>query len=120
MAGKAQKILVGYDGSEGARRALDRAAELLGYGTSLSVVHVVPSYGSSNGHRFLDEARIRLNDRLLSAQTLERSGDPTEELVRAAQELHADLIVIGDGELGPGSVGARLIRQAPCDVLVVK
>ena len=120
MAGRAQTIVVGYDGSERAKRALDRAAELIGYGTSLAVVHVVPSSGNSNGDRRLDEARIRLNERLLSAQTVKRFGDPTEELIRAAQELRADLLVIGDAEKGPGSVGARLIHEAPCDVLVVK
>jgi nucleotide-binding universal stress UspA family protein len=113
-------IVVGYDGSEGARRALDRAAKLMGYGASLTVVHVVPSSGNSNGYHLLDEARTLLNDRLLSARTVERFGDPTQELVRAARELHADLLVIGDGETGPRSVGARLIHDSPCDVLVVK
>jgi nucleotide-binding universal stress UspA family protein len=92
----------------------------MGYGASLAVVHVVPSSGNSNGYHLLDEARIRLNDRLLSARTVERYGDPTQELVRAAQELHADLLVIGDGDTGARSVGARLIHEAPCDVLVVR
>lgn len=112
---------MGFDGSEGARRALDRAGDLVGYGTNLSVVHVVPSYGPLNGHSSLDEARTRLNDRLLPAHTLERHGDPAEELIRAAEELHADLLVIGDHrESNEESVGARLIREAPCDVLVVR
>jgi nucleotide-binding universal stress UspA family protein len=120
MAGRAQTIIVGYDGSEGARRALDRAAELMGYGGSLAVVYVVPSSGNANGYHLLDEARALLNDRLLSARTVERFGDPTQELVQAARELHADLLVIGDGETGPRSVGTRLIHEAPCDVLIVK
>lgn len=117
MTGRARTILVGFDGSEGARRALDRAAELVGYGTSLSVVHVVPS-GHANGSLSLEEARRRLNDRLLSARTLERVGDPADELIRAAQELRADLLVIGDSR--DGSVRRRLVHDAPCDVLVVR
>jgi nucleotide-binding universal stress UspA family protein len=119
MAGRAQTIVVGYDGSEGARRALDRAADLTGYGTSLAVVHVVPPSGTANGHHLV-EARLRLNDRLLSAYTVERFGDPAEELTQAALELRADLLVVGDGEVGSRSVGARLVHEAPCDVLVVK
>ncbi|MEX2646247.1 MAG: universal stress protein, partial [Gaiellaceae bacterium] len=39
----AARIVVGYDGSEPAQRALDRAAELAGYGTTVTVVSVAPS-----------------------------------------------------------------------------
>jgi nucleotide-binding universal stress UspA family protein len=42
-AAVASRILVGYDGSEPAQRALDRAAELAGYGTTVTVVSVAPS-----------------------------------------------------------------------------
>ena len=35
MAARARSILVGYDGSEAARRALAAAADLSGYGSSL-------------------------------------------------------------------------------------
>jgi nucleotide-binding universal stress UspA family protein len=121
MTGRAQTIVVGFDGSDGAKRALERAADLVGYGTSLAVVNVVPPSWQSNGHQLLDEARIRLNARYLTARTLERVGDPTAELLEAARELHADLLVIGDGKKPfDGSVGARLIHEAPCDVLVVR
>jgi nucleotide-binding universal stress UspA family protein len=121
MSGRAQTIVVGFDGSEGAKRALDRAADLVGYGTNLAVVHVVAPAGRSSGHRSLAEARTRLNSRLLAARALERTGDPAAELIRTARELHADLLVIGNGKnSSERSVSARLIDEAPCDVLVVR
>ena len=38
MAGSPRRIVTGYDGSEGSLRALDAAAELVGYGSTLVVV----------------------------------------------------------------------------------
>lgn len=119
MAGRAQTIVVGFDGSGAAQRALDRAADLVGYGTTLAVVNVVPPSGRSNG--VLDEARLRLSLRHLAARTFERVGDPAAELIEAAHWLRADFLVIGDSvRPSDGSVRARLIHEAPCDVLVVR
>jgi nucleotide-binding universal stress UspA family protein len=53
-------------------------------------------------------------------------GDPREELVRAAEEWPADLVVLGARGLGAlagfvlGSVSLGVARHAPCAVLVVK
>ncbi|MFM7253420.1 MAG: universal stress protein [Ilumatobacteraceae bacterium] len=52
-------------------------------------------------------------------------GDPAAVLLRAAERLQADLIVVGNVRMQGigrvlGSVGADVLRQAPCDVLVVK
>ena len=50
-------------------------------------------------------------------------GDPTSEIRAAAEESGASVIVVGRGNglrrLIDGSVSARLVRRAPCDVLVV-
>jgi nucleotide-binding universal stress UspA family protein len=119
MPGRAQTIVVSFDGSDGAKRALDRAADLVGYGTRLAVVNVVPPSGHSNG--VLDEARLRLSVRHLAALTFERVGNPVAELIEAVHWLRAALLVIGDGEApSNGSVRTRLIHEAPCDVLVVR
>jgi len=40
MAGQPRQILVRFDGSEASQRALDVAADLVGYGSSLAVVVV--------------------------------------------------------------------------------
>lgn len=55
-----------------------------------------------------------------------RSGAPAEEITRAARETNADLIAIGTrGYTGLkhaflGSTTARVVRNAPCPVLVVR
>ncbi|MGH7172393.1 MAG: universal stress protein [Gemmataceae bacterium] len=53
-------------------------------------------------------------------------GDPAEEIFRAAQDLKADLIVMGThGRTGlsrllMGSVAEQVVRKAPCPVLTVR
>lgn len=53
-------------------------------------------------------------------------GDPAEEIVRAAERMEADAIVMGSRGLGKvgsavlGSVAGAVLRHAPCPVLVVK
>jgi nucleotide-binding universal stress UspA family protein len=125
MAAQARKILIGFDGSEASRRALDVAARLTGYGSLLSVVTVTLD-GNGGVRGLLDEAHTRLLGHQVTATYLERVGDPAQELVEAARELETDLVVVGrrgeavEGEPVPGSVSAEVVRTAPCDVLVVR
>jgi nucleotide-binding universal stress UspA family protein len=62
--------------------------------------------------------------RTIEAQVLE--GDPREEIVRAAEEWPADLVVLGARGLGPvagfllGSVSVAVSRHVHCPVLVTK
>jgi nucleotide-binding universal stress UspA family protein len=125
MAAQARKILIGFDGSEASRRALDVAARLTGYGSLLSVVTVTLD-GNGGVRGLLDEAHTRLLGHQVTATYLERVGDPAQELVEAARELETDLVVVGrrgeavEGAPVPGSVSAEVVRTAPCDVLVVR
>jgi nucleotide-binding universal stress UspA family protein len=120
----AATIIVGYDGTEGARRALDRAASLSGYGSQLTVVSVARSPSErEHSSRLLLEASDHLLLSRTSAHLDERVGDPVDELIAAAREHHADLIVVGGGKTRleralHGSVSSSLIHRAPCDVLV--
>lgn len=122
MAATAKKILVAYDGSKGAQRALAAAANLVGYGSTLTVVSV-RSAGPANG-RQIDGAREYLLGRHITALYLEPSGEAAEKIVEAAEALESDLVVIGRrrGDLlrAQGSVSADVVRQASCDVLVVR
>ncbi len=124
MAGRAQSILVGYDGSETAQRALDAAASLAGYGSTLAVVSVSPE-GRPALRRPLVEARGRLARRQVEASYLGRFGDAAEQLVETARDLGVDLVVVGRRRgalqrLVLGSVSAQVVRRAHCDVLVVR
>jgi nucleotide-binding universal stress UspA family protein len=55
-----------------------------------------------------------------------RNGEPTDEILRLAAEINADMIVIGThgrtglGRLLMGSVAEEVIRKAVCPVLTVK
>jgi len=84
----------------------------------------------------MDEARGHarqvitvLTERLVpdgSAAIFSPEGVPAEEIVKAAEEWSADLVVIGShgrGALGRvllGSVAESVMRHAPCPVLVVR
>ena len=58
-------------------------------------------------------------------RTVEREGDPAEALLAAARADGADLIVVGRRGTSfvaralLGSVSARIVEHAPCDVIVV-
>jgi nucleotide-binding universal stress UspA family protein len=53
-------------------------------------------------------------------------GDPAEEILRVAQAVKADLVVLGThgrtglGRLLMGSVAEQIVRRAPCPVVTVK
>jgi nucleotide-binding universal stress UspA family protein len=110
MAARSRRIVVGYDGSESSRRALDAAADLVGYGSTLSVVTV------RNGEpaaEVVKEARARLHARHVEAQYHETAGEWDEQLLEKASELGADLVVVGQRD-------RNLVGRARCDVLVVR
>jgi nucleotide-binding universal stress UspA family protein len=129
------RILVGFDGSDASKRALVHAAELIGRGGSLDVINVIGAQPvSARVDSLLDGERKRQQKVLREAQTLlgewevrmtslKAVGDPTSEIRAAAEESGASVIVVGRGSglrrLIDGSVSARLVRRAPCDVLVV-
>jgi nucleotide-binding universal stress UspA family protein len=129
------RILVGFDGSEASRRALVHAAELVGSGGSLDVINVIGSQPVSaridslgDGERrrqqkVLRDARLLLGEFEVRMTPHTAVGDPTNEIRAVAEESGAGVIVVGRGSgvrrLIDGSVSARLVRRAPCDVLVV-
>ena len=124
MSAQPRKIVVGVDDSEPSRRALQRAADLAGYGSTLTVVSVAQD-GDQYTAGPLEKAREQLLRRHVSATYLQPVGDPAAELVEAARELEADLIVLGRRSrslrrLVLGSVSDAVVRRAPCDVLVVR
>ena len=53
-------------------------------------------------------------------------GHPESEILRIAEEIGADLVVVGSRGLGPlgrvlmGSVSESVVRHAHCSVLVVR
>jgi nucleotide-binding universal stress UspA family protein len=75
------------------------------------------------------EAQLRETferDRDTDAEVHVTEGDPDSETLRLADEVHADLIVMGTtgrsglGRLLLGSVAEEVMRKARCPVLTVK
>jgi nucleotide-binding universal stress UspA family protein len=135
-----QKIVLGYDESEGAKRALERAAELAkAFGSELIVASVAPimtSIGRSAGPvdptdppaahvEELNHARTYLDTQGVHAEYLPGLGDPAQTIAGLAKERDADLIVLGTHEPNAierhfgQSVGEAVAHKAHCDVLVV-
>jgi nucleotide-binding universal stress UspA family protein len=137
-SGLRMKIVVGYDGSEPAKRALERAAALAGDQGRIVVVAVgVPSPRSGitipanrdaeeiqTGRDDLSEARRHLLKRGVQAETVQARGNPAEVLIEASRD--ADLVIVGSRGLNRlerlvlGSVSSRVVHEAACDVLVVR
>lgn len=131
-------ILVGYDETEPAKRALERAAELAGaFGAKVVVTSVAAVlHGRGIGpvdpvdppelHREeLKHAAAFLVERGIEGEYSLALGDPADHIVQLAEERGADLIVVGTRELGVIqrmlglSVSGAVQRKAHCDVLIV-
>jgi nucleotide-binding universal stress UspA family protein len=131
-------ILVAYDGSEGAKRALEEAAKRANGQpiTVVSVAELLPQFGRAGAmlvpeedeerKRELAEAMQILKERGIDAKAIERRGDAAEKIVDEAKEEDAELIVVGTRGLNAakrwlmGSVSTRVVQHAPCNVLVVR
>src|SRR6266508_3683522 len=104
-----RKIIVGYDGSESAHRALLRVAELVQNGTAVTVMSAVPLNAGSLGPelpepsevaehaRQLAEALERLKASGITARAIEAEGNPADVILEEARKSGADLVVVGTG-----------------------
>jgi nucleotide-binding universal stress UspA family protein len=132
-------IAVGYDGMAESQAALDEAAVLARkFGASTRVIGVTsptPPIGAAaaaqaaaqdTGPDFqtrLHEAVAALPSDLRALPVLVK-GDPVRKLLDDA-EMGVDLLVLGSRGFGPvmrlllGSISARVIREAPCPVMIV-
>jgi nucleotide-binding universal stress UspA family protein len=135
-------IVVGYDETEAAKRALARAAELAtAFDAKVivtSVAQVLVGAAAARGigpldpvdppelHREeLKHAAAFLGERDIDAEYSVALGDPATEILKLAESRGADLIVVGTREarllerLIDPSVSGSVQRQAHCDVLIV-
>ena len=134
-----QNVVVGYDGSEDSKRALDRAATLGRQGATITIVAAVAlglhgprSMGALNEDEMraerevLDAARNDLKAQGVDVHAIEGEGDPADVIVEAAKEANADLVIVGTRGRGAakrafmGSVSTKVVHNAHCDVLVVR
>lgn len=141
-------IVVGYDGAPSAQQALDRAieearrarAQLLvvavsemplnpegpqNFGTlDDSPARMIPLVEPPELEPVLAEARQRVDAAGLTGEYMWAAGEPANEIVSAARDRGAELIVIGSHHhglltrvFGP-DVATQVKRDAGCDVIV--
>ena len=146
------KILVATDGTEHSREALDVALFLnLSDGDEIKIISVVDMaippavdlYGgflpptgefeaavSANLEKIVEESSQHLKNKILNDKiqisTEILSGSPESRIVETAEEMNADLIIVGSHgynrweRLLLGSVSDSVVHHAPCSVLVVR
>jgi nucleotide-binding universal stress UspA family protein len=130
-------MVCGVDGSGAGWPAASVAADLARTLKARAVVvHAMEDVGRPLFSKPLAGARTRGMRKRLTAMARDcrfppetelrlRAGDPARELVRVASEESAELMVVASGRRGRGSaallggVASRLIRNAPCPVVVV-
>jgi len=135
------RVLLATDGSKDARAAAEYLKDFpLPGGATIRVMTVVTLPPSAldippvaafsesllaEGRRVVEEARAVLGPRAAVEERVVQ-GNPKEEIVRAAEEWPADLVVVGGRGLGGvrgfllGSVSQTVARHVHCPVLVVK
>jgi nucleotide-binding universal stress UspA family protein len=142
------KIVVGTDGSETASEAVKQAADLAKI--SKSELNIVSAFEPVSQAQLREEARDvpgdisnAVNPREVVNVTLEkasgiakqskvdvqthpREGDPADAILDVAEEIRADLIIVGNkGMTGAkrfllGSVPNKVSHHAPCSVMIIQ
>lgn len=125
-------VLFPLDGSREAREAADTVANIVRtYNSRLILLSVVDTQADSKMSsepevaKLLQGAKALFSEQGISAETLEREGIPSFTICDVADEVNADLIVMGSKGLGLStentqeSVSHRAIDLAPCPILIV-
>jgi len=119
------RILVAYDGSRTANRALALAATLAA-GLELPLVTVCVSSDEREGRATLAEAESYLEPHKLSVKFILESGSPVEGILLVARRESCDLIITGAfghsrmRELFVGSTTDGILRSAEIPVLLYR
>jgi nucleotide-binding universal stress UspA family protein len=144
------RIVVGTDGSDTASEAVRQASELAKL--SSANLDIVSAYEPIPQQRLKEESReapgdvqyeispredvnlmvdkaaaeARKEDGIGEVNTHTREGDPADAILDVAEEVNADLIVVGNkGMTGArrfllGSVPNKVSHHAPCSVIIIR
>jgi len=132
------EILVAYDGSETAKKAVEHGINLLKPEDRLVVISVVPSahikefadidpeISIAKAQEMVDKLLEDLKRRNINAEGVVKEGDIADEILKMAMGLKCDLIVVGHKGIGKigrfqlGSVADKVARYATRPVLIVR
>jgi len=115
-----KKILIAYDGSEGAKLAgteihMLAVGRIPEYAETISEVEEAREQARGFYSKIMDEAAANLRQAGLSAQVHVDFGKPADVILRVAEDLAADLIVMGTK---PHSALRRRVLGATVDKVV--
>lgn len=130
-------VLFPIDQTRESRHAAEIVVSLLkSYGGKLIILSVVEPPDAETDHdpemsspeaiaKLLNTAKVLFSDQGIEAETIEKQGNPAFVICDVADELDADLIVMGSrgSDLtnvdSAEGVSNRVINLSPCPVLVV-
>jgi nucleotide-binding universal stress UspA family protein len=133
------RVLFAYDGSAPARRALEYATRL-DTGGEAAVISVAPAlieaphtaeytdpaHDPQRAQNDVEDACRVLEAAGVRGEAIVATGNPAAEIIKVAEQRGIELIVVGGhGQHAferflVGSIAERLVRHAPCDVLVAR
>ncbi|HTY91702.1 MAG TPA: universal stress protein [Methanocella sp.] len=126
------KILLATDGMPHTDKAVEYAIEYASrYKASLFVVYVLSpgsdqkaAYGE--GKEAVQGVKLKVLTKGVGVTTMLEQGEPAETIVRTADKIGADAVIMGasgkcEGSKRPlGSVSARVAQDACCSVIIVR
>ena len=138
-----KKILLAYDGSPGAERALAVGIELAKlhgadlvalavqerlprFSGTIDEVQEEKEFANQQYSRLLDGAQAQARAAGVQLRTLMRPGHPAQTIVEVAGEGRFDVILVGHSGLSGvwaaflGTTAEKVSRHAPCSVLIVR
>jgi len=135
-------VLVAYDGTASAKKAVERARALLGQSDSMVLLYVIPEgdaatpasvicpepgLGGEEANLLVSAAAADLvREHHVQAVGAVRRGPPGPTIVAAAEELGAGMVVVGVGRVervscfALGSVADYVARHCAKPVLIVR
>jgi nucleotide-binding universal stress UspA family protein len=138
-----RKILLAYDGSDGANRALEAGIELVKvhkaelwalaveeklprFSATIDEVREEKEFANQQYGALLEGARGRAHEAGIELKPLMRPGHPAKTIVEVAREGKFDLVLVGHTGLSGvwaaflGTTAEKVSRHAPCSVLIVR
>jgi nucleotide-binding universal stress UspA family protein len=137
-----KKILVAYDGSEGAKLALRKAVEIVNaakaeihivavgripeYAETVSEVEEEKEQAQSYYSKIMEEAANQLKQQGFAPNVHIDFGKPADTILRIAEDLRVDLLVLGTHPHSAlrrrvlGATTDKVIDHAHCSVLVIR
>jgi len=133
------KILVGFDGSEGSKKALDKSISLINENGELILLAVIPSPSEKSfvdvetykslkkrAKDIIDEIINDIGKQEYTIKGIIEEGDPSVQIINTSTKLNVDLIVLGSrgtskiGRYLIGSVANKVVQYAYKPVMVVR